>query len=393
MSEKKKSLPKELIKKENTAKKPGSPKAKGFHTVDIKLERLKEKFKIHEEDRIIYKDSKVQTGGQVIRFGKCKDKQKAVRYLIIAHLDIDSDNNRERKFYFPDVFSNGYMKKELLSEKDKNFPAVQPVFVVEKETGKDLEKQTVSCTDDSKSAVKVESPGMSGPVNPPARNTQNPGIDDLLSEIKQLVYEIRGPLQETFQKQEPHLPSDEQTGPSEAEIKIGDLVWHKKFGKGTVTKVDNEKDSIYIKIHFEKDEGDYPAPFPYPNKFFKSGFLTKGGEHPAATESSPKDAAETAKNANTTPDSGNTKSIENPSSDLSSFRIGDIIYQNYWGWGYINLDFNSMKMYLQFDTSGRYTSPEELQDLLKKGELFTRKELEDRKADYLRKAEKVIRSL
>lgn len=261
-----------------------------------------------------------------------------------------------------------------------------------KESGKEPEKQTVSNMGDSGSAVKAESPAMNSHGNQPARKARNSGIENLLSEMKQLVDEIRGPLQETFQKQEPHLPSDEQTGPSEAEIKIGDLVCHKKFGKGTVTKIDNEKDSIYIKIHFEKDEGDYPAPFPYP-KAFKSGFLTKGGESPAATESSPQDAAETDKNANTTPDSGQIESIENPPSDTSSFRIGDIIYQNYWGWGYIDFDFNSMKMYLQFDTSGRYTSPEELQDLLKEGELFTSKELEARRAEYIPKAKKVIRSL
>lgn len=231
---------------------------------------------------------------------------------------------------------------------------------------------------------------MSSYMSQPNQDDQNPGIEGLLSEMKKLVYEIRDSL--------PHVNGEQKKADSSKpestgmKIKVGDSVCHKKFGKGTVTKIDNEKDSIYIKIHFEKDEGDYPAPFPYP-KAFKSGFLTKGGESPAATESSPQDAAETDKNANTTPDSGQIESIENPPSDTSSFRIGDIIYQNYWGWGYIDLDFNSMKMYLQFDTSGRYTSPEELQDLLKEGELFTSKELEARRAEYIPKAKKVIRSL
>lgn len=373
MSEKKKSLPKELIKKENTAKKPGSPKAKGFHTVDIKLERLKEKFKIHEEDRIIYKDSKHQTGGQVIRFGKCKDKdkQKVVHYLIIAHLDIDSDNNRERKFYFPDVFSKGYMKKELLSEKDKNFPAVQPVSVVEKETGKKPEKQTVSNMGDSGLAVKEESPATNSPVNQPARKVRNSGIENLLSETKHLVDEISSSLKEAGGDQGNDSLSDEQTESSEDAAGAEEFVWHRKFGKGTVLAHDKEG---YIIIHFDKEGKDYEFKDPWA---FDIGLLTKGGKPPADTEFSLKDAMAAYQNVNI------------------ALKKGDIICLENRGWGYIVDDTSQKTIRLQFDTKGNDDtySLSELQTLIKRRKLFTKKELEARRAEYLRIAEKEIRKL
>lgn len=383
MSEKKKSLPKELIKKENTAKKPGSSKAKGFHTVDMKLESFKRQFRIHEKDRIVYKDSKNTSGGQVIRFEKSMDNQKSVHYWIIVLLDINRDKNPERKFPFPEICSKGFMKKESPQKTDTNPRPEPPVSMKEKEKVEEPEKNAVSTTNEPGSVVMTGEPDMSSYMSQPDQDDQNPGIEGLLSEMKKLVYEIRDSLPHVNGGQKKADPSEpESTG---MKIKVGDSVWHKKFEKGTVLALDKG----YITVHFDKDGKDHV----FNPGAFESRFLTIGGERPAATESSPQDTAETDKNANTTPDSGQIESIENPPSDIPSFQKGDIIYLEGWGWGYIADDTSQQTIRLRFDTTGCNFSLSELQTLLKQGKVFTKKELEARRAEYIPKAKKVIRSL
>ena len=126
--------------KGKTVQKSGSPKPEAPHTVDMKLESFKRQFKIHEKERITYEDSKIASGGQVIRFEKSIDNQKVTHYYVVALLDIDSYTKKKHKFPFPEICSKGFMKRELPEGNDENPQSEPPVSMKEKEKVEEPEK-------------------------------------------------------------------------------------------------------------------------------------------------------------------------------------------------------------------------------------------------------------